>query len=161
VSDGPRPGRDPGADWLSWREALETILANCELLPLERVAVAGALGCAVAEDVAATVFHPPWDNSAMDGFAVHADDVRGASPKSPVVLPVSDDIPAGSFPAGPLARGTVARIMTGAPVPAGASGVVRVEHTAEAAQGPHRQPPRPSPLRHHHYCRCSGDRRGS
>ena len=135
MSDGPRPGRDPEADWLGWREALETILANCEVLPVERVAVAGALGCAMAEDVSATVFHPPWDNSAMDGFAVHAEDVRGATRESPIVLPVSDDIPAGSFPSGPLARGSVARIMTGAPVPTGASGVVRVEHTDEAAPG--------------------------
>jgi molybdopterin molybdotransferase len=135
MSDGPRPGRDPEADWLGWREALDTILANCEVLPVERVAAAEALGCALAEDVRATVFHPPWDNSAMDGFAVHAEDVRGATRESPVVLPVSDDIPAGSFPSGPLTRGTVARIMTGAPVPAGASGVVRVEHTEEAASG--------------------------
>ena len=74
---GPR--RDPEADWLGWREALQTILAHCEVLPVERVPAAGALGCAVAEDVKAAVFHPPWDNSAMDGFAVHADDVRGAA----------------------------------------------------------------------------------
>jgi molybdopterin molybdotransferase len=135
MSDGPRPGRDPEADWLGWREALETILESCEALPQERMAAMGALGCAVARDVSATVFHPPWDNSAMDGFAVHSDDVRGATPGSPISLPVSDDIPAGSFPAGPLAPGTVARVMTGAPVPEGASGVVRVEHTAETTAG--------------------------
>ena len=135
----PQPGigprRDPQADWLGWREALETILAHCEALPAERIPSARALGCAVAEDVTAAVFHPPWDNSAMDGFAVHAHDVRGASREKPITLPVSDDIPAGSFPAGPLETGTVARVMTGAPVPAGASGVVRVEHTAEATPG--------------------------
>lgn len=125
--------RDPEADWLGWREALETILAHCHPMPIERRNATWALGCALAEDVTATVFHPPWDNSAMDGFAVHADDVRGATPESPVSLPVSDDIPAGSFPSGPLARGTVARVMTGAPVPEGASGVVRVEHTREVS----------------------------
>jgi len=129
---GPR--RDPEADWLGWREALDTILAHCESLPTERSEAARTLGCAVAEDVRASVFHPPWDNSAMDGFAVHADDVRGATRESPITLPVSDDIPAGSFPSGPLERGTVARVMTGAPVPAGASGVVRVEHTAETPE---------------------------
>ena len=116
---------------MGWREAVETILAHCEVLPTERRGVARSLGCAVAEDVRASVFHPPWDNSAMDGFAVHADDVRGATPNAPITLPISDDSPAGSFPSGPLERGTVARVMTGAPVPAGASGVVRVEHTSE------------------------------
>lgn len=126
---GPR--RDPDADWLGWREALDTILTHCDLLPPERCAASRALGCAVAEEVKAAVFHPPWDNSAMDGFAVHVEDVRGASIESPITLPISDDVPAGSFPSGPLARGTVARVMTGAPVPGGASGVVRVEHTSE------------------------------
>jgi molybdopterin molybdotransferase len=93
------------------------------------------LGAAVAEDVQAAVFHPPWDNSAMDGFAVHAEDVRGATADSPITLPVSDDIPAGCFPSGPLPRGTVARVMTGAPVPEGATGVVRVEHTDDGRHG--------------------------
>lgn len=126
---------EPQADWLGWREALEAILARCEVLPVERVDAARALGCAVAEDVRATICHPPWDNSAMDGFAVHAEDVAGACSESPIVLPVSDDIPAGSFPSGPLARGTAARVMTGAPVPEDASGVVRVEHTTEVSPG--------------------------
>lgn len=125
----------PEADWLGWREALETILARCEALPTERVEAARAQGCAVAEDVTADIVHPPWDNSAMDGFAVHGEDVRGATPDHPIRLPVSDDVPAGSFPSGPLAPGTVARVMTGAPVPEGASGVVRVEHTTESSAG--------------------------
>ena len=128
-------GRGPHADWLGWREALETILSRCEPLETEEVPLARALGCAVAEDVTADVVHPPWDNSAMDGFAVHEADVRGATAEEPAVLPLSDDIPAGSFPSGPLAPGTAARVMTGAPVPAGASGVVRVEHTAEDSTG--------------------------
>jgi molybdopterin molybdotransferase len=126
---------DPQADWLGWRQALDTILAHCDTLPAERSEAPLALGCAVAEHVRASVFHPPWDNSAMDGFAVHAADVRGAARDNPITLPVSDDIPAGSFPSGPLASGTVARVMTGAPVPEGASGVVRVEHTAETSPG--------------------------
>lgn len=126
---------EPRADWLGWREALEAILTRCEVLPVERVEAAGALGCAVAENVTAAICHPPWDNSAMDGFAVHAEDVMGACSERPVVLPVSDDIPAGSFPSGPLARGTAARVMTGAPVPEDASGVVRVEHTTELSPG--------------------------
>ena len=119
MSAGPAAGRErfPAADWLGWREALDQILSRCEALPTERVEASGVLGAAVAEDVKAAVFHPPWDNSAMDGFAVHAEDVRGATADSPITLPVSDDIPAGCFPSGPLPRGTVARVMTGAPVP--------------------------------------------
>lgn len=132
----PGGGRNlPGADWLGWREALESILSHCPLLDTEEVAVSEAMGHAVAAEVTASVVHPPWDNSAMDGFAVHSVDLKGASAENPIVLPVSDDIPAGAFPAGPLAPGTVARVMTGAPVPAGASGVVRVEHTSEDAPG--------------------------
>ena len=123
--------RMPDADWIGWREALEAILSRCERLEPEEVAAPQALGRAVARAVTARVDHPPWDNSAMDGFAVRVDDVRGASESSPVALPVSDDIPAGAFPSGPLRPGTAARVMTGAPVPDGATGVVRVEHTTE------------------------------
>jgi molybdopterin molybdotransferase len=125
----------PEADWFGWREALEAILTRCDALPVERIEAARALGCAVAEDVTAAIRHPPWDNSAMDGFAVHSEDIRGATRQSPIVLPLSDDIPAGAFPSGPLAPGTAARVMTGAPVPEGASGVVRVEHTTEVSPG--------------------------
>jgi len=133
VTDDRSRRGDAGADWLGWREALETILARCEPLPLERIAAAEALGRAVGEQVRAVVPHPPWDNSAMDGFTVHVEDVTGASETHPVTLPLSDDVPAGAFPQGPLARGTVARVMTGAPVPPEATGVVRVEHTAGSA----------------------------
>jgi molybdopterin molybdotransferase len=121
-------------DWLTADEALARILARCPVLPseaLDLVDDAAELGPdrALAEDVVAEIDHPPWDNSAMDGFAVHVDDVASASEDSPVELPVSGNVPAGSFPGGPLARGTVVRVMTGAPVPEGATGVVRIEHT--------------------------------
>jgi molybdopterin molybdotransferase len=117
------------ADWLSYREALSAILERCSPLPAGIRPAEETLGQALASAVTATVDHPPWDNSAMDGFAVRADDVEGASEEDPVVLPVSDDVPAGGFPATPLRPGTAVRIMTGAPVPEGATGVVRVEHT--------------------------------
>ena len=122
------------ADWLSAEQGLERILARCPILPavdLDLVDDAAELGPdrALAEDVVAEIDHPPWDNSAMDGYAVHVDDVASATEETPVELPVSDDVPAGAFPRGPLARGTAVRVMTGAPVPAGATGVVRVEHT--------------------------------
>lgn len=125
----------PEPDWLSVEDARELILDACSPLPSESVPIREALGRALAEDVASRVDHPPWNNSAMDGFAVHASDVAGASADSPVVLPVVDEVPAGAFPEGPLASGTAVRVMTGAPVPDGASGVVRIEHTDGGAGG--------------------------
>jgi molybdopterin molybdotransferase len=83
----------------------------------------------LAEDVVSTVDLPPWDNSAMDGFAVRGDDVRGAAEAAPSVLRVVDDVPAGRFAARPVGPGEAIRVMTGAPVPDGADCVIRVEHT--------------------------------
>lgn len=117
------------ADWISFDEAVERVLAAVAPLGTEVVGLPDALGRALGRDVSARVAHPPWDNSAMDGFAVRAEEVRGACADAPVVLPISDDIPAGAFPRGPLEPGSAARVMTGAPVPPGATGVVRVEHT--------------------------------
>ena len=117
------------ADWISFEEALDRVMSAVAPLRTERVALPDALGRALAHRVEAVVAHPPWDNSAMDGFAVRSEDVRGASAERPVDLPISDDIPAGAFPRGPLAAGSAARVMTGAPVPPGAAGVIRVEHT--------------------------------
>src|SRR5690606_40537989 len=72
---------------------------------------------------------PPFDNSAMDGYAVRAADVAGASETRPVVLPVMDDVAAGDGRTYAVGRGMAARIMTGAPVPGGADAVVPVEWT--------------------------------
>lgn len=117
------------ADWIGYEEALSAVLEQVRAGPAETVPLGRALGRALAADLASPVDHPPWDNSAMDGFAVRAEDVDGASPDAPITLPISDDVPAGRMPSGPLAPGTAARVMTGAPVPAGATGVIRVEHT--------------------------------
>jgi molybdopterin molybdotransferase len=117
------------ADWLPYEEALERVLERCERLDVVRRPIDDALGLALAEEVTSRVDHPPWDNSAMDGFAVRAQDVRGASPDGPVTLPITEDVPAGAFPTGPLPPGAAVKIMTGAPVPDGATGVIRVEHT--------------------------------
>ena len=97
--------------------------------PVEDVPLAGARGRVLANDVVAAVSLPSFDNSAMDGYAVRAAEVAGASTTSPVELPVAADIPAGRADVDPLAPGTVARIMTGAPLPAGADAVVPVEAT--------------------------------
>jgi molybdopterin molybdotransferase len=74
---------------------------------------------------------PPWTNSAMDGYAARADDVRGATAERPVVLKVIETIPAGAFPARTVTPGECARIFTGAPLPTGADSVVRQEDTEQ------------------------------
>lgn len=96
--------------------------------PTETVALAAARDRILAESVAASEPLPAFDNSAMDGYAVRAVDVRGATAGSPVVLPVAGDIPAGAAVVD-LAPGTALRIMTGAPLPRGADAVVEVEVT--------------------------------
>lgn len=88
-----------------------------------------ALGCVTAEDVVSPLALPPWDNASMDGYAVLADDLEGASPSNPVLLRVVGTIPAGGASSRRVGRGEAMRIMTGAPVPPGADTVVRVEDT--------------------------------
>jgi molybdopterin molybdotransferase len=97
--------------------------------PPETAALADAAGLALAEDVVAPLSLPGFDNSAMDGYAVIVDDVAGAAHDSPVVLPVTEDIPAGRTDTPTLKPGTAHRIMTGAPMPVGATGIVPVELT--------------------------------
>lgn len=123
------PRIEPSADWLGYEEALEAVLTCSGAVGEVRVPLQEALGRAIARSVHSPIDHPAWDNSAMDGFAVRAEDVAGAGPERPVTLPISASIPAGRFPEGPLSPGTAVQVMTGAPVPSGATGVIRVEHT--------------------------------
>jgi molybdopterin molybdotransferase len=97
--------------------------------PASAVALAAAQGLVLADDVVARLALPVFDNSAMDGYAVLSEDTSGATPEHPVVLPVAEDIPAGRIDQLTLHPGTAHRIMTGAPVPAGATAIVPVEHT--------------------------------
>jgi molybdopterin molybdotransferase len=94
--------------------------------------LADTLGLVLADDVVAPLSLPGFDNSAMDGYAVVADDVTGATAEQPVLLPVAEDIPAGRTDPLTLKPGTAHRIMTGAPLPAGATAVVPVEATNAA-----------------------------
>lgn len=87
------------------------------------------LGLVLAADVVAPLSLPGFDNSAMDGYAVIADDVAAATEDAPVRLPVAEDIPAGRTDPLTLNPGTAHRIMTGAPLPSGATAVVPVEAT--------------------------------
>lgn len=96
------------------------------------VAPTEALGLVLARDVVAGVSLPAFDNSAMDGYAVFADEVAAAGPDRPVRLPVAEDIPAGRTDIPTITPGTAHRIMTGAPLPTGATAVVPVEATDAA-----------------------------
>jgi len=115
---------------LSVAEASAHVLDGIVPLGTETVALRDALGRVLARDVVSPVTLPPWDNSSMDGFAVHAADVRGARRATPVRLRVVATIAAGMQSDRPVGRGEAVRIMTGAPVPPGIDSVVRVEDTA-------------------------------
>jgi molybdopterin molybdotransferase len=97
--------------------------------PAAMVPLAEAQGLVLADHVVARLSLPVFDNSAMDGYAVRAEDAAGATADDPVLLPVAEDIPAGRTDQLTLQPGTAHRIMTGAPVPAGATGIVPVEAT--------------------------------
>ena len=112
---------------LNYDDALAAILSSVTTLPGAVTPLSDALGLTLAEDVVMPHPMPPFDNSAMDGFALRADDVYRASVGAPVSLPVVDAVMAGSGMRPPLPRGAAARIMTGAPVPDGADAVIPVE----------------------------------
>jgi molybdopterin molybdotransferase len=115
------------------REAALRILADVRRQPPLRVPLDDALGSILAEDIVSPLDIPAWTNSAMDGYATRADDVRGASAEAPIRLRVIETIPAGSFPRQRIAAGECARIFTGAPLPDGADTVVRQEDTDGAS----------------------------
>jgi molybdopterin molybdotransferase len=114
---------------LSVAEASARILAGVIPLPAERVPLLEAVGRVLAEPIAAPLTLPPWDNSAMDGYAVRGDDVDKTTLGSPIRLRVLETVAAGAFPSLPVTAGTATRIMTGAPLPQGADTVIRVEDT--------------------------------
>lgn len=112
---------------------VEEHLARClglvELLPPREVDLLDARGLLLARDVTSGLDLPAFANSAMDGYAVHCEDVAGAGEQAPVTLPVAADVPAGPNTPLTMAPGTVVRVMTGAPVPAGTEAIVPVEWT--------------------------------
>jgi len=120
---------------ISVEEALEKLLTRVSILPSEDVAILDSLGQVLAEDVVSGINVPPRDNSAMDGYAVRAMDTVGAAAAAPKLLRVIDTVAAGAISKKTVTDGTAVRIMTGAPVPAGADCVVQFEHTDEAERG--------------------------
>ncbi len=109
--------------------AQRRILRGLRPVATERTGLSESLGRVLAAPVVSTRTLPPFDNSAMDGYAVRAADVAGAGAQHPVSLPVSGESRAGSTPDRALRARTALRIMTGAPLPRGADAVVRYEDT--------------------------------
>lgn len=112
-------------------EARRYVLDRVAPLEAAEVALSEAAGLVLAADAVAAESVPPFANTAMDGFAVRAADTRGA----PRVLEVIGTVSAGSTFDGELGPGQALRIMTGAPMPAGADAVVMVERTSMADSG--------------------------
>ena len=111
-------------------EAQKTVLDAAFPLGLEKVGLLNALGRALGEDIVAARDNPPWDNSAMDGFAVRWKDLKQEHAITrPIVLKVIEDVPAGKTATQAVGPGEAIRIMTGAPIPKGANAVVKVEET--------------------------------
>src|SRR6267378_1296492 len=110
---------------ISVEEAQERVLAEVTLVGTEQVAFVDALGRVLREDIAAPADVPQADNTAMDGYAVRAEDI--ANP--PVRLRVIEDLPAGTVATKRVSKGTAIRIMTGALIPDGADTVAHVEIT--------------------------------
>ena len=122
------------SDLTPLHEALKVVLEAARPLGLEKVAILNTLGRVLGEDIIATRDNPPWDNSAMDGFAVRWEDLKQEHAISkPVILSVIEDVPAGKVATKAVEPGQAIRIMTGAPLPRGANAVVKVEETEPSA----------------------------
>lgn len=120
---------------LRYAEARAEVLARATALPAIEMPLVQAAGRALRRRVVARHALPSFRNSAMDGFAVRASDTSGASASSPLVLTVSQVIPAGRAPSRPLTGGTAARIMTGAMLPEGADGIAPFEDVTRVGAG--------------------------
>lgn len=114
---------------ISVEEALSVILSQIREMGTERVDIMSSLGRVIAEDVYAKRDNPPWDNSAMDGYAVRHEDIKGATRENPAALKVIESLPAGYVAKKQIGKGEAIRIMTGAPIPRGTDAVVMVEDT--------------------------------
>jgi len=119
---------------VSVEEAQKIILDSVRPLSCEIISILEASNRVLYEDIVSDIMIPPLDDSAMDGYAVIANDTRGASKNSPVRLKIKGELKAGGSIAGKqVSPGTAIRIMTGAPIPQGADSVIQFEDTEEEA----------------------------
>ncbi|NOX42899.1 MAG: molybdopterin molybdotransferase MoeA [Gammaproteobacteria bacterium] len=114
---------------ISVDEAINIIMDHTSIMGTERVPTQNALNRTLAQNVIGGRHHPPWDNSAMDGYAVQWEDIKNATPNSPTELRVIGEVQAGGMLSRAVGQSEAALIMTGAPVPNGADTVIRIEDT--------------------------------
>ncbi len=112
---------------ISVNEALQQVRSAVRILPTRTERLMDAAGKYLAEAIVATHDSPPFDTSAMDGFAVRVADLGGALPDRPIRLPMAGEVAAGESRPYKLPGGTTLRINTGAPLPEFADAVVRIE----------------------------------
>ncbi|MBQ9690983.1 MAG: molybdopterin molybdotransferase MoeA, partial [Eggerthellaceae bacterium] len=121
---------------VSVEEALDIILSKISSTDIETIPLAEARNRINAHDICSDIDLAPFDNSAMDGFALRAEDIQAASDETPAVLDVVTNIGAGDFFDGEIGKGQAARIMTGAPLPQGANAVELIENTHTSRDQP-------------------------
>ncbi|SMC83910.1 gephyrin-like molybdotransferase Glp [Sporomusa malonica] len=109
--------------------AQEILLNLVTVMPKEKVVLSECWRRILGETIVSDIDFPPFDRSPLDGYALIDEEVAGATPENPVILQQTDYIPAGGIPNKPVIPGTACRIMTGAPLPPGATGVIRLEDT--------------------------------
>ena len=109
--------------------AQEILLNLATVMPKEKVVLSDCWHRVLGETIISDTDFPPFDRSPLDGYALIDTEVAGATPETPVTLQQTDNIPAGETPHKPVIPGTASRIMTGAPIPPGATGVIRLEDT--------------------------------
>jgi molybdopterin molybdotransferase len=117
---------------ISVEDALAEILRHVGCLEPEVAPILEATDRVLAEEIVSEIDIPPFDNSAMDGYAVRSTDVHSASPETPVALTVLGSVAAGYVAPVGVQPGSTVRIMTGAPLPDGADAVVPFEETSDA-----------------------------
>jgi len=117
---------------ISVEEALERVLSYVHVLESEEKPILQCLGQVLDEEIISSIDIPPADNSAMDGYAIRAEDATGAAPSSPVYLNVIGEVKAGDIAKKEIVALSALRIMTGAPIPRGSDSVVKFEDTDEA-----------------------------
>ncbi len=110
---------------ISVDEALKLVLDNAQQTSSVRVPALDAVGMVLAEEIVSDIDSPPHDKAMMDGYALSASDLAGDA----VELDIIEEVTAGDVPTKTLSPGQATRIMTGAPIPAGAGAVVMIENT--------------------------------
>ena len=115
---------------LSVAEALQLVLHQARPLSPRRIPAAEALGCTLADAVTSDIDSPPHDKSIVDGYALRSADVGAAGAE----LTILEEVTAGAVPTKEVVAGTATRIMTGAPLPAGADAVVMIEQTTQTGE---------------------------